>query len=127
MAWVLGFSDEPAVTDYLQTNEKETIKILSICQDLVYVFNRGKIQTPKSLSLAMSVRQISGCSGLINILHGLGHCVSRSSTMAYDSALAQLTMNTSNIIPKEFVSGKHVNLVFDNIDFKELNLRSKLM
>ena len=102
MAWVLDFAKEPETSDYATTSEKETVKVLSICQDLVYLFGRGKIQPPKSLSLAMAVRQISGCSELIDLLHGLGHCVSQSSTMAYDSALAQLTVNTSNIVPKSF-------------------------
>ena len=67
----------------------------------------------------MAVRQITGCSKLINILNGLGHCVSLSSTMAFDSALAQLTINTSNIIPRNFVAEEYINLVFDNIDFGE--------
>ena len=62
---------------------------------------------------------MSGCSGLIQILHGLGHCVSLSTTMAYDFALAQLTGNTSNIVPRAIVQRKCVNLVFDNIDFNE--------
>ena len=39
--------------------------------------------------------------------------------MAYNSALAQITSNTSNIVPKEFIPGKYVNLAYDNIDFKE--------
>ena len=41
--------------------------------------------------------------------------------MGYDSALmsAQMTLNTYNIVPKEIVPGKHVNLDFDNIDFQE--------
>lgn len=123
MAWVVGFSDEPLLNDYLEVNEKEAVKVFSICQDLVNVSSRGKIQTPKSLSLAMAIRQISGCTSLIHILHGLGHCVSVSSTMAYDSALAQLTINTSNIVPKDFVPGEHVNLVYDNIDFKEESVK----
>ena len=39
--------------------------------------------------------------------------------MAYDSAIAQATINTSNIIPREFVAKEYVNLVYDNIDFGE--------
>ena len=39
--------------------------------------------------------------------------------MAYNSALAQITSNTSNIVTKEFIPGKYVNLDYDNIDFKE--------
>ena len=39
--------------------------------------------------------------------------------MAYDLAIAQATINTSNIIPREFVAREYVNLVYDNIDFGE--------
>ena len=66
-----------------------TIKEFSICEDLIYNSSIGKIQTPNSLALAISVRQISGCSGLISILNGLGHCVSLS--MAYDTAMAYIS------------------------------------
>lgn len=37
--------------------------------------------------------------------------------MAYDAALAQLTINMSNDIPRNFVLGEYVKLVYDNIDF----------
>jgi hypothetical protein len=93
--------------------------VFSICQDLIYNSSRGKFQTPKSLALAMTMRQLSGCSGLIRILNGLGHCVSLSSTMAFDTALAQLVINTSDIIPREFAANEAVNLVYDNIHFGE--------
>jgi hypothetical protein len=39
--------------------------------------------------------------------------------MAYDSAIAQATINTSNIMPREFVATEYVTLVYDNIDFAE--------
>ena len=45
--------------------------------------------------------------------------VSLSSTMAYDSAIAQLVIETSEIVPREFVAGQSINLVYDNIDFGE--------
>ena len=67
----------------------------------------------------MIVRQLSGCSSLINILNGLGHCVSLSSTMAFDTALAQLVVDTTNIIPPEFSANETISQVFDNIDFGE--------
>ena len=120
VAWLLAYSDEPEEATYVDIDEKLAIKVFSICQDLIYNNSKGKTQTPKSLALAMSVRQISGCSGLISILNGLGHCVSLSSTMAYDTALAQLTMNSSDDnIPREFVVKEAINLVYDNIDFQE--------
>jgi hypothetical protein len=113
MAWVLGYSDEPQESSYVDMYEENSVKVFSICQDVVYNGRKGKTQTPKSLALAMAVRQISGCSNLIRILNGLGHCVSLSSTMAYDSAIAQLVIETSDIVPREFVAG-NVNHSFES-------------
>ena len=40
--------------------------------------------------------------------------------MAYDTAIAQLTMNSSaDNIPRGFVAKEAINLVYDNIDFQE--------
>ena len=39
--------------------------------------------------------------------------------MAYDTAIAQVNIDTSTIIPGEFVPNEAVNLVFDDIDFGE--------
>ena len=119
IAWLLGYSDEPEECEYVDLDNELAVKVFSICQDLIYNSKKGKFQTPKSLALAMTVRQVSGCSGLISILHGLGHCVSLSSTMAFATALAQLVVDTSDIIPREFTPNKPVNLVYDNIDFGE--------
>ena len=119
IAWLLGYSDEPEECEYFDLDNELAVKVFSICQDLIYNSKKGKFQTSKSLALAMTVRQVSGCSGLISILHGLGHCISLSSTMAFDTALAQLVVDTSDIIPREFPPNKPVNLVYDNIDFGE--------
>ena len=118
-AWALGFSDDPEESKYVNLEDDRSLKLFSVCQDLLYIFSSGRMQTPKSLALAMAVRQISGCSNLITLLNGYGHCVSLSSTMAYDTALAQLSLNASNVIPKGFIAEHHVNVVYDNIDFGE--------
>ena len=39
--------------------------------------------------------------------------------MTYDTVLAQLSLNASNVIPKGFIAEHHVNVVYDNIDFGE--------
>lgn len=119
LSWMMGASDDPEQTDYVSIKEDMVPKVFSVAQDLLYVATKGRCQTPKSLALAMAVRQISGCSILIKVLSGLGHCVSLSSVMAYDTALAQLNVNPETIIPKEFIEKMFINLVFDNIDFGE--------
>ena len=98
---MLGFLDDPEDADYIviELDDQITSKIF-LCVKIwsIFLYNRGKVQTPKSLALAMTVRQTFGCSGLIfKILSGFGHCVSLSSTMAYDSVIAQATINTSTL------------------------------
>ena len=39
--------------------------------------------------------------------------------MSYDAAMTQVNINSSNLIPKEFVANKVVNIVYDNIGFGE--------
>ena len=116
-SWLLGFSEDAEACDYVEVDEKHAATVFSICQDLINISRKRKIQTSKSLALAMAVRQITGHSSLINILNSLGHCISLSSTMALDPSLAELTINTSNIIPRNFVAQEYINLVFDDIDF----------
>ena len=119
ISWLLGYSDDPQESGYVDMDEELAVKVFSVCQDLVYNSSKGRTQTPKSLALAMAVRQLSGCSDVIRILNGLGHCVSLSSTMSYDTAIAQLVIDTSDIIPREFIANEAINLVYDNIDFGE--------
>ena len=54
----------------------------------------------------MAVRQISGCSNIIDILNGFGHCVSHSSTLRHDTALAKIDINTEKFVPKEILLKK---------------------
>ena len=113
-AWAFGFSDDPEESKYVNLEDDRSLKLFSVCQDLLYIFSSGRTQTSKSLALAMAVRQISGCSNLITLLNGFGHCVSLSSTMAYDTALAQLSLNASNVIPKRVYSRASLNVVYDS-------------
>lgn len=56
---MLGYSDDPDESEYVDLDEKLAVKVFSICQDIVYNNSRRKTQTPKSLALAISIRQIS--------------------------------------------------------------------
>ena len=101
MAWMLGFSDDPEDADYIELDDQTTSKIF-LCVKIWSIFLiGGKYRHPSPYSttaLAMTVRQTFGCSGQIfKILSGFGHCLSLSLAMAYDSAIAQATINTSTL------------------------------
>ena len=116
---LLGFSEDAQACEYVEVEEKHATRVFSVCQDLVNIPSKGKIQTPKSLAFG------NGCQanyGLLKTNKHFKRSWTLSSTMAFDSALAQLTINTSNIIPRNFVTEEYINLVFDNNDFgKEIS------
>ena len=56
IAWILGFSDYPEMSLHLKLEDPHKTKVLSICQDILYIASNGRKQTPKSLALRMAVR-----------------------------------------------------------------------
>ena len=102
ISWILGFSDAPEMETYIKLEDTQMKKVLSLCQDMLFVYSNGRIQTPKSLALGMTVRQLT-----------------RSSQLTDETDLARLSMTTESNIPKDIVKNKFTCLVFDNDDFAE--------
>ena len=84
LAWVTNKSEDPETEIYVKLPTSDEHSILSIAQDLVYCTHRGRKPTPKAMALGMAVRQLTGSEKLINLLSGLGHCVSHSSVLRLD-------------------------------------------
>ncbi|CAB4034870.1 Hypothetical predicted protein [Paramuricea clavata] len=125
IAWTLGYSNEPVMDKRVVMSRSQMCKVVSTCQGLVYAEAKGKKQTQKSLALGMTVRQISGSTKLINILHGLGHTVSSSTVCKHDSALASISNASDDvIIPRNINVGHFTTIVWDS-EFNEETLTGK--
>ena len=117
VAWLVGVSSDPFVEEIEAT---VICKIYSICQDIIYLSSGGKTRTPKHMSLAMSVRHITGSASLIDILNGLGHCVSNSILLEHDTALATLQELKGPVsVPSCIKPNNIATIVWDNNDFGE--------
>jgi hypothetical protein len=66
---------------HLNITANEYLKVLSLAQERIYVSSNGRKQTPKSLSLGMAVRQITGSYALTKILNGFGNSVSHPAVL----------------------------------------------
>ena len=119
LSWLLGFSSAPNMDEHLKLKEKDYLKVISIAQDIIYVSSNGRRHTPKSLSLGMAVRQITGSYQLTRILNGFGNSVSHPTIRSFDTALASLALNSAVVIPEGITPGKFTMMVWDNIDFLE--------
>ena len=126
MALILGFSEEPCLDKRVPLSQESRVKVLSLCQDIIYISSKGKMQIPKHLSLAMAVRQITGSAKAIKLLNGFGHCVSYSSVLALDTAFATANLNNPSLVPKSEIAGNN-NLLPGWTGFNTLLSKPKLV
>lgn len=99
LAWCSGETDEVEMNNFVEIPESKKIKIQSIAQDIIYFSSKGRKPTPKHYSLAMSIRHITGSSKLTNLINGLGHCISHTAVLEYDTALAEMQLDLCNNLP----------------------------
>ena len=126
VSWIIGASEEPTLDNFVDIADDLHLKVLSVCQDIVYLASKGRKQTPKSLTLGLTVRHLTGSSRIVSLLNKLGHCASWDTVLSLDTSLAQLTLEEGgDKIPKGFSKRAPTTLVWDNIDFGEETLSGR--
>ncbi len=119
------------VTDECDQGDSTTsVKVLSICQDIVYAVSKGKTLTPKHVGLGMAVHQATRSKALVKLLHNAGHCIPYDQVRRVDTTLAERELENystngnvpvpSNLTPRQFV-----HFAADNIDIIEETLDGK--
>ena len=58
---------------HVNIDSKKSAKLMSITQDLINLASGGRNPSPKSIALAMALRQITGSVSVVSLLSGLGH------------------------------------------------------
>ncbi|XP_049332864.1 uncharacterized protein LOC111197609 isoform X2 [Astyanax mexicanus] len=123
ISWIVGAAEEPTLACYVDIPDDMNLKMISICQDILYLASKGRRQTPKSLCLGLTVRHLTGSSHIVSLLNRLGHCASWDTVVSLDTSLAQLQLvEGRDKIPKGFSKKTPTVLVWDNIDFGEETL-----
>jgi hypothetical protein len=118
-AWCVGESDEINFQDYVPTKSPTKEKLYSVCQDIVYIATKGRVDTPKHLALGMAIRHHSGSSKIVGLLNGFGHSISHSKLLVYDTALAERQMMIEDGLPPGLKKNVPTTLAWDNNDFGE--------
>lgn len=119
MAWTLGFSDEAHIDSYVAVTEKQRSRIFSLVQDMIYISSNGRKFTPKSLSLAMAMRQLTGSSKVINLLSQFGHCMSNNFVLRHETGLAEISISHEGTVPVGVSKNQNIAIAWDNDDFLE--------
>ena len=84
---------------HVNIDSKKSAKLMSITQDLINLASGGRNPSPKSIALAMALRQMTGSASVIYLLSGLGHCMSHSYVLSHETALAQLNISNDSTVP----------------------------
>ena len=87
-------------------------RVMAVGQDLLYNVSRGRVKTPKHVSLAMAVKNLTGSSQVVSLLNRFGHTVSYNELLYLESSIALKTVQKereqvtvpSNIRPHVFAS-----------------------
>lgn len=119
LAWSVGATDAVTLQEYASVDGDTQNKLFSIAQDLVYLSSKGRKDVPKHMALGMTIRHLTGSSELIGIMNGLGHTVSHSKLLVYDTALAKRQQLCNDGIPEGLVKNVPTTLAWDNNDFGE--------
>ena len=105
-------------------------KILSICQDIVFLVSRGRKYTPKHVGIGVTVHQATRSKDLVQLLHAAGYSISYETVLRLDNAIANDTLQRYNtngnvIVPRNFTETSHstyTRYAIDNIDINEETL-----
>ena len=103
MTYITALATEPVFDEYVDIeNESLEKKLVSVCQDIVFLSSRGwgRKPTPKDVALAMTVRHWTGSAKVIDLLNGLGHSVSTSYELQHDTALANKQLERKTLTPE---------------------------
>ena len=125
IAWITGCSSDPELEKKVEILGEMEPKVLALAQDLIHISSKGKTQTHKSLTLGMAVRQMTRSKKLIDILNGFGHCVSSTTVINHETALAIVNSKDSVEFPVGVIPKRFTTFVYDNADFNEDTLSGK--
>ena len=89
IAYMMTGTPNPVQVGRLPVTQDQERKILAVAQDLIFVTSRGRLQTVKSLGLAIAIRNITGNREVIYLLNRLGHTVSYWKVQNYEKSLVK--------------------------------------
>lgn len=99
--------------------------IISLAHDFIHTVSRGRIKTPKHVTLPLTVKSLTGNAELITILNRLGHGLSYSQVEELETALAEREIERQQngiLVPSTCTIGIPGVFCWDNNDLSEETL-----
>ena len=86
---LLCVSDNTKKMDTVDKDETEIKnKVLSICEDIVFMASRGRKMIPKHLGLGLALHQATHSKDQVNLFHAAAHTAVYETIRCVDTAIA---------------------------------------
>lgn len=74
--------------EFQESQDDVKTRILSICQDIIFLSSRGHKLTPKHIGIGLTVHQATRSKQLVQLLHAAGHSVNYHTVLRMDNTIA---------------------------------------
>ena len=117
--------------EFQESHDDVKTRILSICQDIIFLSSRGHKLTPKHVGIGLTVHQATRSKQLVQLLHAAGHSVNYETVLRMDNTIANDVLEryreSGNVfVPRDFTGTTnpvgYTRFAVDNIDINEETL-----
>ena len=116
---------------FQESHDDVKTRILSICQDIIFLSSRGHTLTPKHVGIGLTIHQATRSKQLVQLLHAAGHSANYETVLRMDNTIAndvlQRYSESGNVfVPRNFTGttdpAGYTGFAVDNIDINEETL-----
>ena len=117
--------------EFQESHDDVKARILSICQDIIFLSSRGHKLTPKHIGIGLTVHQATRSKQLVQLLHAAAHSVNYDTVLRMDNTIANDVLEryreSGNVfVPRNFTGttnpAGYTRFAVDNIDINEETL-----
>ena len=101
-----------------EPNDRIARQIQSVCDDVMYITSRGRIQSSKHLCMGLGLKSLTGNRQVIDIMNRFGHSIGYHTTERLETELASVITDKQQATPDgmRLQSGLCTGIAWDNYD-----------
>lgn len=102
----------------VSSKETTTVKITSICSDIIYAITKGRCKPAKNLTLGLAMKSLTNSRQVITILNRYGHTIGYNLAEEIETEMTFTAYENNKIIPNgiDTTHGRSTHVAFDNFD-----------
>lgn len=99
-------------------SEKCNRRVNSISEDLLYAAHHGKLKTGKHIKLGMTLKSVSSCRKVVDIINKCGHCCSYNVIESLETEATFFCSSKQSICPNgvQMMPNLLTSVAYDNFD-----------